>query len=219
MKTWRARHDRFIAAIAARNAAHTGPAPAYAIAIRPAFKPVAASALTAIANAVGAPVAAPLVALWSAPLDFVAEYDAARGAHAFGRTLALLTPSDAKHETLALRALADELDFALGRNAIAFGWIHSDAVDPPSKSWLVLEPDSGAISLIRAPVGDATMIATPVASALDAALSSALSVGYWAGERAGIGRYLDAIGEAIQSEDRAALEDNAWLRALDAHAR
>jgi hypothetical protein len=220
MKTWRERHDRFIAAIAARNAAQPAPATrGYSIAIRTAFRAVASSALTAIANTIGGPIPAPLVALWSAPVEGVAEYDASRSSNAFGRTLSLFTPSDAKQETLTLRALAEEFDFAPARNAIAFGWIqHEEAGRESNKSWLVLDSNTGAIWLIRAPHADRSLVATPVADSLDRALWAALTVGYWAGsDDQGLARYLDEVGDAITREERATVEHNAWVLALRAH--
>lgn len=225
MKTWRQRHDRFIAAIAARNAAQASAnaSPrAYSIAIRTAFRAVASSALTAIANTVGGPIPGSLVALWSAPLEGVAEYDSARSNAVFGRTLSLFTPSDAKQETLALRALAEEFDFAPARNAVAFGWIQHEEIGGESgKSWLVVDANTSSVWLIRARnAGEAgsALIATPVADTLDLALSSALSIGYWAGsDDAGLARYLEELGDAITREERVTAAHNAWLLALRAH--
>lgn len=209
MTSWRAEHDRLIDGINASNA-QAGTRP-YAIAVRTAFRPVAASALTAIANAVGAPVAAPLVALWSAPLEGVAEYDAA-AAQSFGRTLTLMTPSDSKQETLALRERAAEFDFAPLRNAIAFASIAHESTE--QRSVLVLEPDSGAIALVRPPSEGQIGVATPAASELVELLRAALAVGYWAGEdEAKLPRYLEAIGAALPAADAG----NRWLAALRAH--
>lgn len=211
MTSWRAEHDRMIDAINASNASTPSGTRPYAIAVRTAFRPVAASALTAIANAVGAPVAAPLVALWSAPLEGVAEYDAS-APQSFGRTLSLMTPSDSKQETLAMRERAAEFDFAPLRNAIAFASIAHESIE--QRSVLVLEPDSGAIVLVRPPSSGVEGVATPVASDLVEALRAALAVGYWAGDdEAKLPRYLEAIGAALATR----VEGNRWLAALRAH--
>lgn len=206
MKTWRERHERFVALLH-EQAQHATMPRGYSVAVRPAFRPIAASALTAIANAVGAPVPAALVALWSAPLDAVAEYDPALSAqHAFGRTLTFFTPSDAKQETLALRALASESGAPSSlATAIAVGWVQRDG-DESSRHVLAIEPDSGAVALVSATRH------TPVADSLAAALERALDVGYWAGaDRAGLDRYLEALALSLPSNGAA---DNPWIASL-----
>lgn len=208
MKTWRERHERFVALLHEQGQRATMPR-GYSVAVRPAFRPIAASALTAIANAVGAPVPASLVALWSAPLDAVAEYDPVLPAQqAFGRTLAFFTPSDAKQETLSLRALAGQAGApSSAASAIAVGWVQLDA-DDASRRVLAIEPDTGAVSLLSAARH------TPVADTLAIALERALDVGYWAGaDRAGLDRYLDALAPMWPSTNAA---DNPWIASLAA---
>jgi|LNFM01.1.fsa_nt_gb hypothetical protein len=205
MKTWRERHERFVALLNEQAQRATTPR-GYSIAVRPAFRPIAASALTAIANAVSAPIPAALVALWSSPLDAVAEYDPALPAQqAFGRTLSFFTPSDAKQETLALRSRGDQLPPSLA-SAIAVGWVQRDAESVATRGVLVIEPNSGAVFLVGAErhslVGDSLAIA----------LERALDVGYWAGaDRAGLDRYLEALTSVWPVTNAA---DSPWIASL-----
>jgi hypothetical protein len=213
MNTWRTRHEAFIAAIRDR------PAPSgRGYAVRAAFRPIASSALTAIANAVGAPVPASLVALWSHPLDSVAEYDPeAPPVRAFGRTLSFYTPSDAKQATLTLRSLAKHHDGPALFSAIAVGWILETSDGPSERSELVIEPERGEVLLVRVVAGRSKVIQTLVASSLADALESALEVGYWASrDRHRLERYLRALGDDALSPH---VPRNGWLRALEEHLR